>query len=201
MATITIPGMFLTGTHASRPAASAVGKGTLYACSDHNKVYQSDGSSWSDWYTAPSAALPSYSGAGAYNSSNLALSTSGEAALTMNTDSNDVGGYHDTGSNTSRLTVPTGLGGTFLWTMSLRLSGNVVSYAAVRKNGSAGTILGISSTSVNNGSINVTLNASGVVALAATDYIEIYAVAASAVNAVAPAGGPTPWLSISRIGS
>lgn len=49
MATITIPGMFLDGDHASRPAASAVGKGSLYACSDHDLIYQSDGSSWSTW--------------------------------------------------------------------------------------------------------------------------------------------------------
>lgn len=49
---ITVPGMFLTGTHAARPAASAVGKGSLYACSDHKLVYQSDGSSWTTWIDA-----------------------------------------------------------------------------------------------------------------------------------------------------
>lgn len=41
----------LTGTHGSRPAANAVPAGTLYACSTHNLVYQSDGSSWSTWAT------------------------------------------------------------------------------------------------------------------------------------------------------
>lgn len=49
---ITVPGMFLTGTHAARPAASAVGKGSLYACSDHKLIYQSNGSSWSTWIDA-----------------------------------------------------------------------------------------------------------------------------------------------------
>lgn len=53
MATITIPGMFLTGNHASRPS-SGVGKGTLYACSTHNKIYQTTdtGSTWVDWFVA-----------------------------------------------------------------------------------------------------------------------------------------------------
>ena len=51
----TVPGMFLTGNHGARPAATAVSKGALYACSTHTKVYQSDGSSWSDWYTAAAA--------------------------------------------------------------------------------------------------------------------------------------------------
>jgi len=40
----------LTGDHASRPAASAVPQGTLYSCTDHSLLYQSDGSSsWSTW--------------------------------------------------------------------------------------------------------------------------------------------------------
>lgn len=39
------------GDHASRPAATAVGHGTLYSCSDHNLVYQSDGATWSTWAT------------------------------------------------------------------------------------------------------------------------------------------------------
>lgn len=51
MAVITIPGMFLTGDHASRPAATAVGSGSLYSCTDHSLIYQSDGSSWSTWAT------------------------------------------------------------------------------------------------------------------------------------------------------
>lgn len=52
---ITVPGMFLTGNHAGRPAANTVGKGSLYACSTHTLVYQSDGSSWSTWFTASSS--------------------------------------------------------------------------------------------------------------------------------------------------
>lgn len=51
MAAITVPGMFLTGDHASRPAASAVGGGSLYACSTHALIYQSDTSSWTTWFT------------------------------------------------------------------------------------------------------------------------------------------------------
>lgn len=53
MATITVVGMFLTGTHAARPAASAVGKGTLYSCTDHALIYQTtDGANWTTWLTA-----------------------------------------------------------------------------------------------------------------------------------------------------
>lgn len=52
MAEITMPGMLLTGDHASRPAAGDVGKGTLYSCTDHSLVYQTtDGATWDTWAT------------------------------------------------------------------------------------------------------------------------------------------------------
>jgi hypothetical protein len=57
MAIITIPGMFLTGDHASRPAASAVGGGSVYSCTDHALIYQSDGSTWSTWFSGGGAPL------------------------------------------------------------------------------------------------------------------------------------------------
>ena len=41
----------LDGTHAARPAATAVPAGTLYSCSDHSLVYQSDGATWATWAT------------------------------------------------------------------------------------------------------------------------------------------------------
>lgn len=41
----------LTGDHASRPAATAVPVGTLYSCSDHALIYQSDGATWSTYAT------------------------------------------------------------------------------------------------------------------------------------------------------
>lgn len=47
--TATVPGILQTGDHASRPAFGSVSIGTLYACSDHNLVYQSDGSAWNTW--------------------------------------------------------------------------------------------------------------------------------------------------------
>lgn len=59
MAAITIPGMFLTGDHASRPAANAVGKGALYSCTDHDLIYQSDGSTWTTWATLGGSGTPS----------------------------------------------------------------------------------------------------------------------------------------------
>lgn len=44
---------FPVGDHASLPAANA--GAVLYACTDHDKVYRSDGSSWVDWMVLTAA--------------------------------------------------------------------------------------------------------------------------------------------------
>lgn len=50
MTATTLPGVLLSGTHASRPAASAVASGALYAETDTGQIYQSDGAStWTAW--------------------------------------------------------------------------------------------------------------------------------------------------------
>jgi hypothetical protein len=49
VAAATVPGILQFGTHAARPAATAVAAGTLYSCSTHGLVYQSDGASWTNW--------------------------------------------------------------------------------------------------------------------------------------------------------
>lgn len=48
----TVQGIFLSGDHASRPAASSPPVGSVYSCSDHDLVYQTDGSTWATWLTA-----------------------------------------------------------------------------------------------------------------------------------------------------
>lgn len=55
----TVPGILLTGDHASRPAANAsgLGVGSLYSCTDHDLIYQTDGSSWSTWATLGSSGV------------------------------------------------------------------------------------------------------------------------------------------------
>lgn len=58
----TIPGILLPpDTHANRPAAASVESGTIFPCTDHNTLDQSDGATWSTWGTfgaATAADLP-----------------------------------------------------------------------------------------------------------------------------------------------
>ncbi len=58
----TLPVVLGTGIHSARPAASAVGAGGLYSCTEHSLVYQTDGSSWTTWATLGGTA-PTYGSA------------------------------------------------------------------------------------------------------------------------------------------
>jgi hypothetical protein len=51
MATTRFADHLLTGIHSARPAASAVPAGTLYSCTTHQLIYQSDGTSWTTYAT------------------------------------------------------------------------------------------------------------------------------------------------------
>lgn len=64
MVATTLNGVMLTGDHASRPAASGVAKGTLYSCTTHSLIYQSDSSSWTTWATLGGTASGSITASG-----------------------------------------------------------------------------------------------------------------------------------------
>ena len=94
MADTTLPALLDTGTHAARPAATAVGSGALYSCTDHSLVYQSDGSTWTTWATLGGsgdvatdaiwdAAGDLAVGSGADTAARLAIGTAGQV-LTVN---------------------------------------------------------------------------------------------------------------------
>lgn len=107
MAVITMPGMLLEGDHASRPAATAVGGGTLYACSDHSLIYQSDTSSWTTWFDGTGSVSPTFSGARVFHNADQALTAGVDFTLAFNQERYDVSGYHDNATNNSRLIPPT----------------------------------------------------------------------------------------------
>lgn len=48
---VTFAGHILTGDHASRPAANTVPNGTIYSCTTHALIYQSDGATWATYAT------------------------------------------------------------------------------------------------------------------------------------------------------
>lgn len=115
------------------------------------------------------------------NSANISHTSSGNyQALTFNSERVDVGSMHDTGSNTGRLTVPTGGGGFYA-------IGGCIEFAAdstgrrgiqIRLNGS--TVIAREESNALDGPSNATvMQISTVYQLAAGDYVELMGLQAS----------------------
>lgn len=179
--------LFQTGNHAARPAASA--GCVLYWCTDHEIVYLSDGTSWTNFQNlstfsgsgiaetlldakgdiiAASAAdtasrlavganglalvaasgettglkwgVPNFIGAKVYNAGTQSISDDTVTAVTFGAEEFDTSSFHDTGSNTSRMTIPSGLDGKYLCIGGTRFAANAT--------GSRGIFIGVNGTRV-----------------------------------------------------
>ena len=113
MVATTLNGVLLTGDHASRPAASAVAKGTLYRCTTHSLVYQSDGSSWSTWAslagTGLSDPMTTRGDIIIRNASNVTARLGrGSANQVLTSDGTDVAWAAASGGSATDPTIPSG---------------------------------------------------------------------------------------------
>lgn len=75
-------------------------------------------------------------GASVYSSANRTLTTGAEQALTFDSELFDTDAFHSVSSNTDRFTVPAGLAGKYLVTLSLHTSSDPggTAYASIKKN-------------------------------------------------------------------
>ena len=125
------------------------------------------------WAT-PAASTPVAKGVSVYNTVGYAIATNTFTALTYNSEDFDTDGFHSTSSNTSRLTVPTGLGGKYSIKAQLEWNVNATGIRALKiyKNGTA---VKASTEAVPSSTVYVGLVMSTDLELAAGDYIELYA--------------------------
>lgn len=109
----------------------------------------------------------------AYNNATQSLNDSTWTSLTLNTEDYDVTTLHDTGSNTSRMTVPASGGGVYLIIGGTTFAASATGVRGVRiaKNGS---VVGREMVVGNNGAGTATkAQIIAVEVLAAADYIEV----------------------------
>jgi len=160
---LTTKGDLISATAASTVARLPVGSDTQILVAD------STASTGLKWATP---AATGYSGASVYNSAYISIPNNTDTILTFNTENFDTNSYHDTSTNTSRLTVPTT--GKYLITANAGFAANATGYrfAKIVKNG-ATTVSNINTMASPNGTYDTHINNSVVVSATAADYFEI----------------------------
>ena len=122
-------------------------------------------------WAAPSA--PSFVGASVYKSASQSISNATNTLLTFNSENFDTNTYHDTSTNTGRITVPSGKAGYYNLQAIVAFAAGAVGLRQIVffKNGSV-LNYGVQSAATT-ASENIS-NASYVVSLAVSDYVEAY---------------------------
>jgi hypothetical protein len=164
-------GDIIAATANDTPARLAVGANNTVLTADSSTA---TGLKWA----TPSSGTPAFVGAAARGNGTSFSYTSGVAtACPFPTEDFDTDNYHSTSSNTSRMTIPTGKGGKYLFTASGFFIGTVPSYVFIKlyKNGSGDTSIGYgASIGFISGNNNGVCSGSVVVSAVAGDYFEIF---------------------------
>jgi hypothetical protein len=126
-------------------------------------------------WAAVAAATPTFRGVRLVNSGSQLIANSTTTAVTWDTERIDTDAFHSTSSNTSRITIPAGLGGYYnvFGSFIIKKGGATSVEIFLYKNGSSigNAIVSVPSTTANFTQLYYTAYLS----LAATDYIELYA--------------------------
>ena len=121
-------------------------------------------------WAAPAAG--GFVGASIYNSGSQSISNTTWTTLNFNSEVFDTDTFHDTASNNSRITIPSGKNGKYLIVAKWHFQGNASGsdrLGGIKKNGTnIGTYRGI-----NGNASSVGWGASVILDLVATDYIEV----------------------------
>jgi len=157
-------GDIITATADNTPARLAVGT------NGQTLVADSSTATGLKWATVSSS--PTYKGVRLTASSDPSIANATFVATTWDTETYDTDSFHSTSSNTSRITIPTGLGGYYNIEIAINwaAAGSGAFYTSIYKNGSlvSGTYGGYDTSQRSPMYYSSTLN------LSAGDYIEAY---------------------------
>ena len=110
-------GDLIAGTAADTAARLAVGANNTVLTADSSTA---TGLKWA----APAASTPTFVGCALTNSVTQSIANNTYQALTFNTEVFDTDGFHDTSTNTNRITIPSGKAGKYLVTVTATFATN-----------------------------------------------------------------------------
>jgi hypothetical protein len=139
-------------------------------------------------------------GAHVYNSAAINLNNGSDTFLTFDSERYDSDAFHNTGSNTGRLTIPAGMGGKYHIVFHLGITSNITSgYAFIKLNGT--TIIAVQSAQVGVSGANEYVEVVTDYDLAAGDYVEAAVQITGASKQALASGNFTPEFMLHKIGS
>jgi hypothetical protein len=153
---------------AARTAAiTSPQEGQMSFLKDTNSTEYYSGSAW------VAVGGSAFKGVAATQTSAQTLTTSTDIVITFNAETFDTDGYHSTSTNTGRITIPAGLGGyyEFYFTVGLNAQTNGRRMCSLRLNGST-KLFTVETSELGQAFVQPTLTSTGVVNLAAGDYLE-----------------------------
>jgi hypothetical protein len=152
-------------------AASAADTAARLAVGSNGQVLTADSTAATGLAWATPAGGASFSGASVGSSSDQTIANTTYTALTWNTETFDVGGYHDNATNNSRITIPSGKAGYYGVNAWCQVDNNTNGSRSIviYKNGVAAQSLAIGPSAA-----YPTIQITGVFNLAVADYIEIF---------------------------
>ena len=163
-ATIDAKGDLLVGTADNTIGRLAVGTNNYVLTADSNET---SGLKWA----AAAGGTPTFVGCSLYKSANQSINNTTTTVVTWNSEVFDTDAFHDTSTNTERITIPSGKDGKYqlIWIIEFPANGNGQRSASLRKNGSF-----ISYTNVPaNANSAIKMYGSFIIDAVATDYFDV----------------------------
>jgi hypothetical protein len=149
---------------------------------------------------AASSSTPTFKGCSAYRTTGQTINNNTSTAMLLDAELFDTDGFHSTSTNTSRFTIPTGLGGKYAVDASVAWSANGSGKRIINISVN-GSVVAWSNQVAGNSSVLVGPTISRVVNLSAGDYLEFFVLQDSGINLATNSGSADQWFQITYLGA
>jgi hypothetical protein len=160
-------GDLITATAADTPARLAVGTNAQVLTADSTTA---TGLKWA----TPAASTPTFAGCSLYRGSAQSVKNNTTTAVLWDFEEFDTDAFHSTSTNTSRITIPSGKAGKYLftWNVSYYANATGIRETLLKKNG---TTLTYQDFPVSSNGSETSMTASYIASASVADYFEMFA--------------------------